>query len=45
MKYRTLGRTGVIVGCWMVEHGRTGEEALAEIASLRAGPPDPKPQN
>ena len=27
-----IGRTGTIVGCWLVRHGRTGDEALAQIA-------------
>lgn len=27
-----IGRTGTIVGCWLVRHGMTGDEALAEIA-------------
>ena len=30
-----LGRTGVVVGCYLVRHGRSGEEALVEIARLR----------
>ena len=27
-----VGRTGTVVGCWLVRHGHTGEEALAQIA-------------
>ena len=27
-----VGRTGTVVGCWLVRHGRTGEEALSQIA-------------
>lgn len=27
-----IGRTGTIVGCWLVRHGMTGDAALAEIA-------------
>lgn len=27
-----VGRTGTVVGCWLVRHGRTGDEALAQIA-------------
>ncbi len=27
-----IGRTGTVVGCWLVRHGRTGDEALAQIA-------------
>ena len=26
-----VGRTGTVVGCWLVRHGRTGEAALARI--------------
>jgi protein-tyrosine phosphatase len=29
-----LGRTGLVVGCWLVRHGRTGDEALARVAEL-----------
>lgn len=28
-----IGRTGLIAGCWLVRRGRTGEAALAEIAT------------
>ena len=31
-----IGRTGTVVGCWLVRHGRTGEQALAQIAQWRA---------
>ena len=27
-----VGRTGTVVGCWLVRHGHSGEEALHEIA-------------
>ena len=27
-----IGRTGTVVGCWLVRHGLTGEEALDQIA-------------
>ncbi len=27
-----VGRTGTVVGCWLVRHGRTGDEALAQVA-------------
>ena len=27
-----IGRTGTIIGCWLVRHGQSGEEALATIA-------------
>ena len=29
------GRTGTVVGCWLVRHGMTGEQALTRIAELR----------
>lgn len=29
-----IGRTGTIIGCWLVRHGRSGEEALARLAEL-----------
>ena len=32
-----IGRTGTVVGCWLVRHGRTGDEALAEIAQRWQG--------
>ena len=35
-----LGRTGTVVGCWLARHGRSGEEALARIAELRAQTPN-----
>jgi len=38
-----IGRTGTVVGCWLVEHGAMdGETALRRIATLRAGVPDEK---
>ena len=30
-----IGRTGTVVGCWLVRHGRTGAEALGCIKELR----------
>ena len=27
-----VGRTGTVVGCWLVRHGHTGDEALRQIA-------------
>jgi protein-tyrosine phosphatase len=30
-----IGRTGTVVGCYLVRHGMTGEDALAEIVHLR----------
>ena len=35
-----IGRTGTVVGCWLVEQGLTGDEALRRIAELRQGIPD-----
>ena len=29
-----IGRTGTAVGCWLVRHGMSGEEALAHLNSL-----------
>lgn len=31
-----VGRTGTVVGCWLVRHGHTGEEALATVGRLFA---------
>lgn len=35
-----IGRTGTIVGCYLVRHGLSGEQALTEIAHLRCKTPD-----
>lgn len=35
-----VGRTGTIIGCYLVRHGLTGDEALAQIARMRHGTPD-----
>jgi len=35
-----VGRTGTVVGCWLVRHGMTGDEALATIAAWREPTPD-----
>lgn len=32
-----VGRTGTVVGCWLVRHGRTGDEALAQVAEWWRG--------
>ena len=37
-----VGRTGTTVGCWLVRHGRTGDEALAQIAEWWKGMDDLK---
>jgi len=34
-----IGRTGTVVGCYLVRHGFTGEEALQRIACWVAGTP------
>ena len=33
--YRGLGRTGTVVGCWLVRHGLDEGDALARVAELR----------
>lgn len=33
------GRTGTVVGCYLVRHGLSGAQALARIAELRKGTP------
>ncbi len=35
-----IGRTGTVVGCYLVRHGMTGQVALERIAFLRQGTPD-----
>ena len=43
-----IGRTGTVAGCWLIEQGRSPEEALEHISLLRRGTPDaawPSPQN
>jgi protein tyrosine/serine phosphatase len=35
-----IGRTGTVIGCWLVEEGLAGPAALERIAELRAGMPD-----
>jgi len=32
-----VGRTGTMVGCWLVRQGRTGDEALAQVAEWWQG--------
>ena len=32
-----VGRTGTVVGCWLVRHGRTGDEALQQLAEWWQG--------
>jgi protein-tyrosine phosphatase len=36
-----IGRTGTVIGCWLVEHSAMdGKAALKRIAELRRGTPD-----
>jgi len=36
-----IGRTGMVVGCWLVRHGRSGVKALKEVDELfRSMPPE-----
>lgn len=35
-----IGRTGTVVGCWLVRHGMDPEAALATIAERRQGVPE-----
>jgi hypothetical protein len=37
--YGGLGRTGTVVGCFLVRHGMDGDQALTEIRQLRQGTP------
>lgn len=38
-----IGRTGTVVGCWMIETGACGAaDAIAQIADLRWRTPDPR---
>ena len=32
-----IGRTGTVVGCWLVRHGSSGDEALARVGELFEG--------
>lgn len=38
--YGGIGRTGTVIGCWLVRHGLSGQAALDRIAAWRAGTPD-----
>ncbi|HZW04520.1 MAG TPA: dual specificity protein phosphatase family protein [Anaerolineaceae bacterium] len=43
-----IGRTGTIIGCYLVRHGMNGAQAVAEIARLRQATPDgmyPSPES
>ena len=35
-----IGRTGTVVGCYLVRHGMSGETALATVERLRGAPPE-----
>lgn len=35
-----IGRTATVVGCWLVRHGETGEQALRLIRESRSGTPN-----
>lgn len=35
-----IGRTGTVIGCWLVEQGIVGRQAIERIATLRARTPD-----
>jgi predicted protein tyrosine phosphatase len=35
-----VGRTGTVIGCYLVRHGLTGQQALREIEQLRRRMPD-----
>ena len=35
--FRGLGRTGIVIGCYLVRNGMTGEEAISHIKNLRTG--------
>jgi hypothetical protein len=37
-----VGRTGTVIGCWLVRHGRSGQEALGEVAELYGSMSDAK---
>lgn len=37
--YAGVGRTGTVVGCYLVRHGLSGQAALERIAELRQGVP------
>lgn len=38
--YGGVGRTGTVVGCYLVRHGSSGRDALESIAAWRRGTPD-----
>jgi Polymorphic toxin system, DSP-PTPase phosphatase len=38
--YGGIGRTGMVVGCYLVRHGMSGPQAIAQIANWRSATPD-----
>lgn len=38
--YGGIGRTGTVVGCYLVRHGMSGPQAIAQIARWRTTTPD-----
>jgi hypothetical protein len=38
--YGGIGRTGTVIGCYLVNGGMNGDEALAQIAQWRQGTPE-----
>jgi hypothetical protein len=38
--YGGVGRTGTVVGCYLVRHGLSGQDALRSIAAWRSGTPE-----
>ena len=39
-----IGRTGTVVGCYLVRHGMSGPEALAAVERRRGAPPETREQ-
>ncbi len=35
-----IGRTGTVVGCYLVRHGTSGQDALDTVERLRGAPPE-----
>lgn len=35
-----IGRTGTVAGCWLVEEGSSGDDAIERISQLRRGTPN-----
>lgn len=42
--YAGIGRTGTVVGCWLVRRGMSGPDALATVERLRGAPPETREQ-